>query len=51
MIAKRLDEALAARNKIYEASQQHHLEVCDMKRQIKSLEEKNQSFKRKIPGF
>ena len=36
MIAKRLDEALAARNKLYEASQ---LEVCDMKRQIKSLEE------------
>ena len=38
MIAKRLDEALAARNKLYEASQQHHLEVCDMKRQIKNLE-------------
>jgi len=38
MIAKRLDEALAARNKLYEESQQHHLEVCDMKRQIKSLE-------------
>ena len=31
MIAKRLDEALAARNKLYEVSQQHHLEVCDMK--------------------
>ena len=39
MIAKRLDEAIAAWNKLYEASQQHHLEVCDMKRQIKSLEE------------
>ena len=39
MIAKRLDEALAARNKLYEVSQQQHLEVCDMKRQIKSLEE------------
>ena len=39
MIAKRPDEALAARNKLYEASQQHHLEVCDMKRQIKNLEE------------
>ena len=39
MIAKRLNEALAARNKLYEASQQHHLEVCDMKRQIRSLEE------------
>ena len=39
MIAKRPDEALAARNKLYEASQQHHLEICDMKRQIKNLEE------------
>jgi len=27
MIAKRLDEELAARNKLYEASQQHHLEI------------------------
>ena len=40
MIAKRLDEALVARNKLYEASQQHYLEVCDMKCQIKNLEEK-----------
>ena len=39
MIAKRLDESLAARNKLYEANQQHHLELCDMKRQIKTLEE------------
>ena len=39
IIAKRLDETLAARNKLYEASQQHHLEICDMKRQIKNLEE------------
>ena len=39
IIAKRLDEALTARNKLYEASQQHHLKVCDMKRQIKNLEE------------
>ena len=39
MIAKRLDEALAARNKLYEASQQHHLEICDIKRQVKNLEE------------
>ena len=40
MIAKRLDEALAARNKLYEASQQQqHLEICDMKCQIKNLEE------------
>ena len=39
MIAKRLDESLAARNKLYVANQQHHLELYDMKRQIKSLEE------------
>jgi predicted nuclease with TOPRIM domain len=39
LIAKRLDESLAARNKLYEANRKHHLEVCDMKRQIKSLEE------------
>jgi len=39
MIAKRMDEALAARNKLYEASQQHHLEVCGMKCQIKDFEE------------
>ena len=39
MIAKRLDEVLAARNKLYETSQQHHLEVCDMKCQIKNLQE------------
>ena len=39
LIAKWLDESLAARNKLYEAKRKHHLEVCDMKRQIKSLEE------------
>ena len=39
MIAKRLDESLAAHNKLYEANRQHHLEICDMKRQIKNLEE------------
>jgi len=39
MIVKQLDKALAARNKVYEASRQHHLEVCDMKRQIKNLQE------------
>ena len=39
MIAKRLDESLAAQNKIYEANRKHHLEHCDMKRQIKTLEE------------
>jgi len=39
MIAKRLDESLAARNKLYEANQQHRLEICNMKLQIKNLEE------------
>ena len=39
LIAKRLDESLAARNKLYEANRKHHLELCDMMRQIKSLEE------------
>ena len=39
MIAKRLDESLAARNKLYEANRQHYLEICDMKRQITNLEE------------
>ena len=39
LIAKRLDESLAARNKLCEANRQHHLEICDMKWQIKSLEE------------
>ena len=39
LVAKRLDESLAARNKLYEANQKHHLELCEMKRQIKILEE------------
>ena len=47
MIAKRLDESLAARNKLYEANRQHHLELCDMKRQIKSLEEERSKFQEK----
>ena len=41
MIAKWLDESLAARNNLYEANQKHHLEVCDMKQQIKNLEEES----------
>ena len=39
LIAKRLDESLTAQNKLYEANRKHHLEVHDMKQQIKSLEE------------
>jgi len=31
LIAKRLDESLAARNKLYEENRKHHLEVYDMK--------------------
>jgi len=38
-IAKRLDEALAARNKLYEANYEHTRELYKMKQQIKSLEE------------
>ena len=33
------DESLAAQNKLYEANRKHHLEICDMKQQIKGLEE------------
>ena len=39
MIAKCLDEFLAAHIKFYEANQQHHLEIYNMKLQIKNLEE------------
>ena len=39
LIVKRLDESLAARNKLYEANRKHHLELCAMKQQIKGLEE------------
>ena len=38
-IAKYLDEALAARNKLYEANREHTRELYKMKHQIKSLEE------------
>jgi predicted nuclease with TOPRIM domain len=38
-IAKRLDESLAARNKLYEANREHTREIYKMKQQIKSLEE------------
>ena len=51
MIAKRLDEALAARNKLYEASQQHHLEICDMKHQIKNLKEERSKLQEENSRF
>ena len=44
LIAKRLDESLAARNKLYDANQKHHLELCDMKRQIKDHEEEKSNL-------
>ena len=47
MIAKRLDESLASRNKLYEANRQHHLELCDMKRQIKNLKEERSKLQEK----
>ena len=34
-IAKRLDQALAARNKLFEANRQHTREIYEMKQQIK----------------
>ena len=48
LIAKRLDESLAEQNKLYEANRKHHLEVCDMKRQIKNLEEKSKLQEEKL---
>ena len=51
MIAKRLDESLATQNKLYEENRQHHLELCDMKRQIKSLEEKRSKLQEKNTKF
>ena len=41
MIAKRLDEALAARNKLYQASQQHHLEIKNLEEERSKLQEEN----------
>ena len=46
MIAKWLDESLAARNKLYEANRKHHLELCDMKQQIKSFEEERSKLQK-----
>ena len=39
LIARWLDESLVVRNKLYKANRKHHLEICDMKWQIKGLEE------------
>ena len=48
LIAKRLDESLAARNKLYEANQKHHLELCETKQQIKSLEEEKAKLQEQL---
>jgi len=48
LIAKRLDESLAARNKLYEANRKHHRELCEMKQQIKSLEEEKAKLQEQL---
>jgi len=48
LIAKCLDESLAARNKLYEANRKYHLELCEMKQQIKSLEEENAKLQEQL---
>ena len=48
LIAKRLDESLAAQNKLYEANRKHHLELCDMKKQIKRLEEEKAKLQEQL---
>jgi predicted nuclease with TOPRIM domain len=49
-IAKHLDEALAARNKLYEANREHMRELYKMKQQIKSLEEEKIQASRTTPN-
>jgi len=48
LITKCLDESLAAQNKLYEANRKHHLELCDMKRQIKHLEEEKAKLQEQL---
>ena len=47
-IAKHLDEALAARNKLYEANCEHTRELYKMKQQIKSLEEEKTKLQEQL---
>jgi len=47
-IAKRLDQALAARNKLYEANRKHTREIYEMKQQIKSLEEEKTNLQEQL---
>jgi len=48
MIAKRLDESLAVRNKLYEANREHTRELYKMKQQIKSLEEEKAKLQEQL---
>jgi predicted nuclease with TOPRIM domain len=48
LIAKRLDESLAARNKLYEANREHTRELYKMKQQIKSLEEEKAKLQEQL---
>ena len=47
-IAKRLDESLAARNKLYEVNRDHTQELYKMKQQIKSLEEEKAKLQEQL---
>jgi len=47
-IAKRLDETLAARNKLYEANREHMRELYKMKQQIKSLKEEKTKLQEQL---
>jgi predicted nuclease with TOPRIM domain len=47
-IAKRFDESLAARNKLYEANREHTRELYKMKQQIKSLEEEKAKLQEQL---
>ena len=47
-IAKHLDEALAAQNKLYEANREHTRELYKMKIQIKSLEEEKTKLREQL---
>ena len=47
-IANCLDEALAARNKFYEANREHTWELYQMKQQIKSLEEEKTKLQEQL---
>ena len=47
-IAKRLDQALAMRNQLYEANRKHTWETYELKQQIKSLEEEKAKLQEQL---